>query len=78
MQWRCDISQGKRPAEAPRASGATGAAPQAQTPLTPLSGQQGGPDMAGPSHFSEDLRRYVSFLVQQYVGNAPLPVDDPR
>ena len=33
--------------------------------------------MAGPSHFSEDLRRYVSFLVQQYVGNAPPPVDDP-
>ena len=76
-QRRRDIRQGKQPVDAPRTSGTTGAAPQAQTPTNPPSGQQGGPEMAGPSHFSEDLRRYVSFLVQQYVGSAPPPVDDP-
>ena len=31
--------------------------------------------MAGTSHFSEDLWRYVSLLVRQYVGNALLPMD---
>ena len=31
--------------------------------------------MAGTSHFSEDLRRYVSLLVRQYVEKHPLPSD---
>ena len=72
MQCRCGITQGKRLADVPRAAGATGAAP---APSNPLGGQQIGPDMAGTSHFSEDLRRYVSLLVRQYVGNARPPMD---
>ena len=31
--------------------------------------------MAGTSHFSEDLRRYVSLLVRQYVEEHPTPRD---
>ena len=31
--------------------------------------------MAGTSHFSEDLRRYVSLLVRQYVEKHPTPQD---
>ena len=63
MQRRRDITQGKRPADVPRAVGATGAAPQRLTQPNPLGGLQTSPDMAGTSHFSEDLRRYVSQLV---------------
>ena len=31
--------------------------------------------MAGTSHFSEDLRRYISLLVRQYVEKHPSPAD---
>ena len=75
MRRRQDIRQGKRPADVPRAAGVPQAAQRAQTPLHPLGGLQIGPDMAGTSHFSEDLRRYVSLLVRQYVEQHPTPQD---
>ena len=72
MQRRRDITQGKRPADVPKA------APRAQTPLTPRSGLQTGPDVAGTSHLSADLRRYVDQLVQQYMAKRPAPRDVTR
>ena len=76
MQRRHDITKGKRPTDVSRAAGATGAAPQAQAPSTPLGDLQIGPNPAGPSHFSEELLRYVSLLVRQYVEKAPTPMDN--
>ena len=75
MQRRRDITRGKQPADVPQVARVPQATPRAQTPANPVSGLQIGLDMAGTSHFSEDLHRYVSLLVRQYVKKHPSPVD---
>ena len=63
--------QGKRPVDIPQAAGAPRVAPRAQAPLIPMSDLQTGPEIAGTSHLTNDLRRYVSPLVRQYVEKRP-------
>ena len=61
---RQEITCDKRAADAPQAAGALRAAPRAQAPPITMRDLQPGPEVAGTSHLSDDLRRYVSLLVQ--------------
>ena len=61
--------------EAPQAAGAPCAAPRAQAPPITMSGLQPSPEVAGTSHLSNDLRTYLSLLVQQYVDKRPGQLD---
>ena len=60
-----------RATDTPRATDALCVVPRAQGPSTPLSDLQSGPEIPGTSNLSDDLRRYVSLLVRQYVDKRP-------
>ena len=68
-ETRCrqEITCNKRAAETPRAVDAPRAAPRAQGLSISISDLQPGPEVLGTSHLLDDLRRYVSLLVRQYV-----------
>ena len=62
---RQEITRDKLAADAPRV------APRAQGPSISMSDLQLGPEVPSMSHLSDDLRRYVSLLVRQYVEKRP-------
>ena len=64
---RQEITCDKWAEEVPQMAGAPQTAPRAQAPPITMSDLPPGPEVAGTSHLSDDLRRYVSLLVQQYV-----------
>ena len=68
---RQEITHGKRAANVPQAAGASRAAPRAQAPSILMSDLQTGPETTDMSHLPDDLRRYVSLLVRQYVEKRP-------
>ena len=67
-QRRQEITQDKWVADIPPT------APRAQAPPNLKSGLQAGPEIAGTSHLSDDLHRYVSLLVRHYVDKRPRPM----
>ena len=71
---RHEITQGKRAALVPQAAGASRTAPRAQAAPILMSDLQTGPESAGMSHLPDDLRRYVSLLLRQYVDKRPRPM----
>ena len=64
---RQEIMCDKRAADAPHAADAPRAAPRAQGPSISISDLQPGPEVPSTSHLLDDLLRYVSLLVRQYV-----------
>ena len=84
VQRRQEITRDKRAAKAPQVAGSSRAAPRAQAPPVSMRDLQTGPETAGMSHLLDDLRRYVSWLVQQYMAkrigtlaNAGPTIDSP-
>ena len=73
MRHRQEITQGKQAADVPQAAGALRVAPRAQAPPILMSDLQTGPEIVGMSRLSDDLYRYVSLLVRQYVDKRPGP-----
>ena len=79
IQHRQEITHDKRAAETPQAAGSSQAAPRAQAAPMSMRDLQTVPETAGMSHLPDDLHRYVSLLVRQYVDKrtGPMATDEP-
>ena len=71
VRRRQEITRDKRAADAPRVVEAPHAVPRAQGPSISMSDLQLGLEVLGTSHLLDDLRRYLSLLVRQYVEKRP-------
>ena len=63
VRRRQEITCNKRATDVPQAADAPRVAPRAQAPSITMNDLQPGPEVPGTSHLSDDLRKYVSLLV---------------